>query len=81
MGQAQLLKKRVQQLEQARKEGKITLKYFYKELLELLAELKDFLEEENLPDSEIKRQIPVLLFFIKEQLETVEHYGIHLSKN
>ena len=62
-------------LETKRKNGEITAREFYKALLELLADLKDVLAHENIDEKQIRRQIPLLLAFIKSQISELHDRG------
>ena len=62
-------------LENKRKNGEITAREFYKALLELLADLKDVLAHENIDEKQIRRQIPLLLAFIKSQISELHDRG------
>ncbi len=72
---SQRLLQKLRELEEKRKKGEIDSREFYKGLLELLAELKDVLVQENIDETNIKRQIPLLLAFIKSQISELEQRG------
>ena len=72
---AQGLANELQSLKKARKEGDISLKDFYKSLLHLLAELTEELEEEQINDSDIKKQIPLILAFLEDQISNYKERG------
>lgn len=55
-------------LETKRKNGEIGPRVFYQGLLDLLADLKDVLANENITDAQIRKQIPLLLVFLKSQI-------------
>ena len=63
------------QLENGRKSGSLTIYEFYKGLLELLSSLKDVLVAENINEKQIKKQIPLLLVFLKTQIEDLNKRG------
>ena len=65
----------LKELEEKRKKGEISTKEFYKALLELLADLKDVLVHENINENQIRRQIPLLLAFIKSQISELHSRG------
>ena len=65
----------LKELETKRKNGEISAREFYKGLLELLADLKDVLAHEEIDEKQIKKQIPLLLAFIKSQITELEHRG------
>ena len=75
MLESQRLLNHLRELETKRKNGELTAREFYKGLLELLAELKDVLVHENIDEKQIRRQIPLLLAFIKSQITELEHRG------
>ena len=63
------------QLEDERKNGNLTIREFYKGLLELLSNLKDVLVAENINEKQIKKQIPLLLVFLETQIEELHKRG------
>ena len=75
MLESQRLTEILKDLETKRKNGEISAREFYKALLELLADLKDVLVHENINEAQIKRQIPLLLAFIKSQIMELEGRG------
>ena len=75
MLESQRLTDILKDLETKRKNGEISAREFYKALLELLADLKDVLVQENISEAQIKRQIPLLLAFIKSQIMELEGRG------
>ena len=72
MGDSQILAQELKELETKRKNGEIGPKEFYKGLLEILAHLKDALVREDISEAQIKRQIPLLLAFIKSQINEMK---------
>ena len=62
-------------LEEKRKNGELSAKEFYKALLELLADLKDVLAHENIDEKQVRKQIPLLLAFIKSQISELHARG------
>ena len=62
-------------LENKRKNGELSAREFYKALLELLADLKDVLVHENIDEKQVRRQIPLLLAFIKSQIGELHARG------
>jgi len=70
-----MLLQHLKALEDKRKNGEITPREFYKGLLNLLVELKDVLIKEDISDQQIKKQIPLLLAFIKSQIGELEARG------
>jgi hypothetical protein len=75
MSESQVLLQHLRELEEKRKNGEIGVVEFYKGLLEILGELKDALIHENINENDIKKQIPLLLAFIKSQITEMEHRG------
>ena len=69
---AQALQETLKQLEAKRKNGELTPKEFYMKLLELLANLKDALVHEDINESEIRKQIPLILTFLKAQIKALQ---------
>ncbi len=58
-----------QELKLKRKNGEISEREYYINLLELVKRLIDTLEEENISDSDVKKQIPLIVLFISEQID------------
>ena len=75
MQESQKLLQELKELETKRKNGEIGVREFYKGLLDLLAELKDVLAHENIDENHIKKQIPLILAFIKSQITELELRG------
>ncbi|NPA14055.1 MAG: hypothetical protein GXN97_02565 [Aquificae bacterium] len=75
MSESQVLLQHLRELEEKRKNGEIGVVEFYKGLLEILGQLKDALVHENISENDIKKQIPLLLAFIKSQITEMEHRG------
>jgi len=75
MKDSEKLMQELKELEEKRKNGELTVREFYKRLLDLLAELKDVLAHENIDEANIKKQIPLLLAFIKSQIHELELRG------
>jgi len=69
------LQEELKLLEEKRKHGELDEKQFYYGLLDLLSNLKDALREEDIPLKDIKKQIPVLLTFIKLQIDEMKLRG------
>jgi len=68
MLESQRLLDELKDLENKRKSGEIGPRVFYKGLLDLLADLKEVLAHENITDAQIRKQIPLLLVFLKSQI-------------
>ena len=75
MSESQEMQKLLKDLETQRKNGEITAAEFYKGLLELLMKLKDILVNENVNEAQIKRQIPLILVFLKSQIKELSNRG------
>ena len=75
MKDSEKLMQELKELEEKRKNGELTVREFYRRLLDLLAELKDVLAHENIDEANIKKQIPLLLAFIKSQIHELELRG------
>ncbi len=74
-GGSAMLKEKLVELEQKRKSGEINTAKFYKGLLELVKTLIDELKEEQINDAQVKKQIPLILLFIKSQIKEMEGRG------
>lgn len=75
MAESQRLLGELKELENQRKNGTLDMRGFYLGLLNLLASLKDVLINEEISDGEIKKQIPLLLVFIKGQISNLSSRG------
>ncbi|MEO2153879.1 MAG: hypothetical protein ABGX24_05610 [Aquificota bacterium] len=75
MKDSALLTQQVKDLETKRKNGEIDTRQFYIGLLDILANLKDALANENISEADVKKQIPLLLVFIKSQITDMENRG------
>ena len=75
MSEGQSLGQMLKELEEKRKNGSISASEFYKSLLELLSDLKDVLIKENIEEKHIRRQIPLLLTFLKSQIRDLSNRG------
>jgi hypothetical protein len=58
-------------LELKRKNREISAKEFYAGLLNLLQELMEVLDKEEISEDSIRKQIPLLLTFIKAQIKNL----------
>ncbi len=56
-------------LKQKRRNNEITLKEYYHSLLNMLHKLTDTLLKEDISENDIKKQIPLMLTFMEDQLE------------
>ena len=61
---------RLKEVKTTRKEGNLSLAAYYRELLQMVSRLAESLESEveNLSNEEIALQVPIILFFIEEQI-------------
>jgi len=75
MKESTILLTHLKELEEKRKKGEISVREFYKGLLDILAELKDYLVKEDIDEKQIKKQIPLILAFIKSQISEMEMRG------
>ncbi len=66
------LSERIKELELKRKNREITAKEFYFELLQIVEELTATLKGENIDENQIRRQIPLILTFLKAQIKNLE---------
>jgi len=74
-GGSQMLDKILKELENKRKNGELSAKDFYKELLNLVTKLVGELEKEDINEAQIRRQIPLLLTFLKAQIKNMADRG------
>ncbi|NPA26705.1 MAG: hypothetical protein GXO36_03795 [Chloroflexi bacterium] len=56
-------------LKARRKKGELDLRTYYHQLLQLLSDMLTSLREEDIPDDEVKRQVPLLLVFLEDQIQ------------
>ena len=75
MIESERLTERLKAVEEKRKKGEISVKEFYAELLNILADLKDVLSHEEISENDVKKQIPLLLAFIKDQISKLAERG------
>ena len=66
------LSERIKELEIKRKKREITAKEFYFELLQIVEELTSTLKGETIEENQIRKQIPLLLTFLKAQIKSLE---------
>jgi len=71
MANAQALTEKLKELELKRKNREISAKEFYTALLNLLQDLMDVLDKEEISEASIRKQIPLLLTFIKAQIKNL----------
>ena len=69
METSQELNRAFQELKQRRKNGELSEKEYYSELLKLAKRVIDTLEEENISCDDVKKQIPLIALFISDQID------------
>ena len=69
METSQELNQSFMELKFKRKNGEISEEEYYKGLLKLTKRLLETLEEEDISKEDIKKQIPLIVLFISEQIE------------
>jgi len=62
-------------LENKRKNGEISTLEFYFGLLDVMKLLEEELRRENLSESQVKKQIPFIVAFIKNQIKELKARG------
>ncbi|NPA32943.1 MAG: hypothetical protein GXO04_04895 [Aquificae bacterium] len=65
----------LERLKSERKAGKLTTTEFYRSLLKLTKELLDRLCEESIDENEARKQIPLILAFLEEQIRKYAQRG------
>jgi len=75
MRRSEKLMERLKELNEKRKSGELSAREYYKELMNLLIELANALQEENISDDDVKKQIPLLKVFITEQIKKMSGRG------
>ena len=69
METSQELDKSFRELKLKRKNGELSEKEYYLELLKLAKRIIDTLEEENISQENVKKQIPLIVLFVSEQID------------
>ncbi len=69
------LKAKLNNLKAQRKEGKLSLREFYKELVTLAITLSNELLDEDIKEEDIKKQVPLVLAFLEDQISKMEGRG------
>jgi len=72
MKDSEILKQKLNELKSKRKSGEISEREYYMGLLELVKLLIDKLEGENISDKDVKKQIPLIVLFITDQISKME---------
>jgi len=75
MRRSEELMERLKELNAKRKSGELSARDYYKGLMALLMELANALQEENISDEDVKKQIPLLKVFITEQIKKMSGRG------
>ena len=75
MTNSQTLQKQLKDLEDRRKRGELSLAEFYKGLLNLIVELKEYLIKEEMTEKQIIKQIPLILVFLHSQIQDLIQRG------
>ena len=65
----------VERLKTMRKQGEITVMDFYRKLLGVAMKMAEELQLENISEEEVKKQIPLVLTFIEDQLKKMRDRG------
>ncbi|RUM29929.1 MAG: hypothetical protein DSY42_05390 [Aquifex sp.] len=66
---------KLRKLKERRKNGEIDARVFYISLLQLTTELLNELEHEDISDEDVKKQIPLILTFLEEQISKYAQRG------
>ncbi len=69
------LKQLLKELQDKRRKRQISAAEFYKGLLDLMSRLAQDLRDEDIPETQIKKQIPLLLTFINAQIKAMGERG------
>ena len=72
MKDSEILKEKLAELKTKRKNGEISEREYYMGLLNLVKVLIDKLEQENISDTDVKKQIPLIVLFITDQISKME---------
>jgi hypothetical protein len=72
---SQSLKNSLEALKEKRRKGEIGVPEFYKELLSITASLVKDLQDEDISEEDIKKQIPLVLAFLEDQIDKLESRG------
>jgi hypothetical protein len=72
MKDSTMLKDKLNELKTKRKKGEISEREYYMGLLELVKTLIDKLEGEDISDTDVKKQIPLIVLFITDQISKME---------
>jgi len=75
MARSKEMMEKLNELNAKRKNGEISAGEYYKGLMALLIELGQALQEEDISEEDVKKQIPLLKVFITEQLKKMAGRG------
>ncbi len=66
------LKNSLKEVETAKKKGELSPAEFYSKLLDIVERIKEEIDVQSIEETTIKKQIPLLLSFIKNQIREME---------
>ena len=66
------LKNSLKEVETAKKKGELSPTEFYSKLLDIVERIKEEIDVQSIEETTIKKQIPLLLSFIKNQIREME---------
>ena len=72
---SQALTEQLKLLKDKRKSGELDQRGFYQEILSLTIKMLQELKEEDISDENVKKQIPLMLVFLEEQLSKMRDRG------
>jgi len=75
MRRSEAMMEKLKALNEKRKNGELTARQYYKGLMDLLVELATSLQEEDISEEDVRKQIPLLKVFISEQLKKMSGRG------
>ncbi|GAB6075443.1 hypothetical protein [Desulfurobacterium crinifex] len=75
MSRSEEMMEKLNELNAKRKNGEISARDYYKGLMALLVELGQSLQQEEISEEDVKKQIPLLKVFITEQIKKMGARG------
>ncbi len=75
MTRSEEMKQKLDELNTKRKNGELSTGDYYKGLMSLLSELAQALQEEDIKEEDVKKQIPLLKVFLTEQIKKMGERG------
>ena len=75
MSRSEEMMEKLNKLNAKRKNGEISARDYYKGLMALLVELGQSLQQEEISEEDVKKQIPLLKMFITEQIKKMGARG------